>query len=314
MKPHSHLPIISIGDLVADLVVSIPNLPAEAGRHQVATDIRLEPGGGANFLIAGARLGQPMAAIGALGDDDWGHQVAALIRAEGVDLSGVKHDGTTTTVIVLVSQTGEHVFLGKYGHGSKIDLGPAEVELIKCSGAIYCAGYTLRETRLVDLALEAMRVARQANIPTYFDPGPQMSDVPAGLRRQVLPLLDTVFATEEELPLLGVNSAAELLNLGPGCVVVKHGFAGCAVYSEGALQFESPGYPVKVVDTSAAGDSFNAAFMTARLWGWPLADCAKLANAVGAAKVQKLGGGRSVPTLAEVRAVIDEFKIDVKGL
>ena len=44
-------PIVSIGDLVADLVVAIPTLPAEAGRHQIAEEIRLEPGGGANFLI-----------------------------------------------------------------------------------------------------------------------------------------------------------------------------------------------------------------------------------------------------------------------
>ena len=89
VPPKTNQPIVSIGDLVADLIVSIPTLPAEAGHHQIAEEIQLEPGGGANLLIAGARLGYPMAAIGALGDDLWGYEVAGLIRSEGVDLSGV---------------------------------------------------------------------------------------------------------------------------------------------------------------------------------------------------------------------------------
>ena len=105
-------PIVSIGDLVADLVVAIPTLPAEAGRHQIAEEIRLEPGGGANFLIAGARRGYPMAAVGVLGDDRWGREVAGLIRDEDVDLSGVQYQGSTTRVVVLVSRAGEHLFLG----------------------------------------------------------------------------------------------------------------------------------------------------------------------------------------------------------
>lgn len=309
------LPIISIGDLVADLVVSIPTLPAEAGRHQIAGDIRLEPGGGANFLIAGARLGYPMAAIGALGDDEWGHRVAALVAAEGVDLSGVRHNGATTTVIVLVSQTGEHVFLGKYGQGSKIELTRPEAERIEQSGALYCAGYTLCEARLAELAVAAMRQAKVSNVPVFFDPGPQMANVPNDLRQQILPLVDTVLATEDELPLLIESDAVpRLMDAGPGTVVVKQGAAGCAIYSRGQSTpvLDAPGYPVKVVDTAAAGDSFNAAFIVARLWGWPVADCAKLANAVGAAKVKKLGSGRSVPTLSEVREIIARFQIDLK--
>ena len=96
--------------------------------------------------------------------------------------------------------------------------------------------------------------------------------------------------------------------------MLKRGADGCAIY-QNQLQkpvVDLPGYPVNVVDTAAAGDSFNAAFMVAKGWGWSLADCARLANAVGAAKVKKLGGGRNVPTLAEVRAIIKEFKVGLE--
>lgn len=309
-------PIVSIGDLAADLIVSIPTLPAEAGRHQIAEEIRLEPGGGANFLIVGARLGYPMAAIGALGEDLWGLEVAGLIRGEGVELSGVQWQGSTTRVVVLVSRAGEHLFLGKYGQGHKITLRPADEALIRNCTALYCTGYSLAETRLAQLTLAAMELARRHQRPVFFDPGPQIAAVSQDLRRQALSLADTLLLTAEEVPLLTGGSVYDLISPaeGPETVVVKQGPAGCKIYrrAAGRSPLELPGYPVTVVDSSAAGDSFNAAFIVASRWGWPPADCAKLANAVGAAKVKKLGGGRNVPTLAEVRAVIAEFEIDIK--
>jgi sugar/nucleoside kinase (ribokinase family) len=159
-----------------------------------------------------------------------------------------------------------------------------------------------------------MQTARQAGVPVFFDPGPQIIHTPAGLRQQLLPLIDTLLLTEEELPLFTAHSLTELLNLGPDLVVVKRGAAGCLIYGKGQDQplVQAAGYPVSVVDTSAAGDSFNAAFIVARLWGWPLTTCAKLANAMGAAKVKKLGGGRNVPTLAEIQQVLAQFEPEIQ--
>jgi sugar/nucleoside kinase (ribokinase family) len=227
----SPAPIVAIGDLVADFIVAGAALPVQAGRHQEVQDIYLEPGGGANILIAGARLDYPMKAIGVLGDDSWGHQVADLIRAEGIDLAGVRYEGDTTRVLVLVSEAGEHVFLGKRGHSSVVDLTPADVKTITRAGALYCAGYTLNEPGLVQAALEAMRLARQAGVPVYFDPGPQIARTPPNLRHSVLPLIDTLLITEDEIPLFTPHSLSELMKQGPSMVVVKRGPIGCLVYS-----------------------------------------------------------------------------------
>lgn len=305
-------PIVSIGDLVADVVVSIPNLPVKAGQHQVATDLRLEPGGSANVLITGARLGFKMAAIGALGVDVWGQHVAAILAAEGVDLRGVTRDGTTTVVIVLAGPPGQHVFLGKYGHGRKIEVSPEAARLVEQAGAVYSAGYALNEDRLVEATLVLLRQAHRAGVPVYFDPGPQMAAAPVEVWRAVLPLVDVLLATEVELKaLIEGGSVAQVLAAGPRTVVVKRGRTGCAIYTNSSPPLESPGYPVNVVDTSAAGDGFNAAFMVARQQGWALPDCARLANAVGAASVEKLGGGRSVPTPEEVQRILRRFNISV---
>ncbi len=307
-------PLVSLGDLVADLVVSIPHLPVEAGRHQVASDLRLSPGGSGNFLIAGARLGQPMAALGALGADHWGQSVAEIIAGEGVDLSLVRHTGTTTVVLVLVGQAGDHVFLGKIGEAGKIDLRSSEAALIRGAGALFCAGYTLCEAHQAAWAIEAMAVAQAAGVPVFFDPGPQLAAAPDEWRAAAWPLMDVLLTTEDEISLLGGGTLDEIFAVGPATIVVKRGAAGCTVYGRGqaAPIVEVAGHPVPVVDTSAAGDSFDAAFIAAWIWGWPLGACAQLANAVGAAKVQKLGGGLSVPTLAEVQAVITRFNLDLK--
>ena len=74
---------------------------------------------------------------------------------------------------------------------------------------------------------------------------------------------------------------------------------------------EHPGFPVKVCDTSAAGDSFDAAFIYAYIQQWPLRQITAFANAMGAAKVRKFGTGRQVPTSDEVRQVLEEFSVSV---
>jgi ribokinase len=309
----SSLPeVISIGDLVADVIVAVPQLPAVAGQHQIAREVNLEPGGAANFLVMMARLGYPVAALGVFGDDIWGHQVAAMVANEGVDLSLVSHIGTTTTVIVVVGSTGDHVFFGKYGAGPEIELDSAAEERIAQAGAVYCAGYTLCEERLADMALSAMEVATANDVPVYFDPGPQMVDVPLKLRNAILSLTDVLLTTSDEIPLLAeTGQLAELLRAGPHTVIVKQGGQGCAVYTgqQPAAVADIPGHNVSVVDTSAAGDSFNAAFIAAQMHGWSLTDSARLANVVGAVKVQKLGGGRNVPTLTEINKATLNLKV-----
>ena len=116
--------VVSVGDLVADIVVSIDHFPVEPAAHQLTREIRLEPGGAGNFLIAGARLGLRMIALGVLGDDPFGREAADVLEREGVDLRGlIRLPGTTTTtVIALTDGGGRHVYLGGYGVGPPVAL------------------------------------------------------------------------------------------------------------------------------------------------------------------------------------------------
>ena len=302
--------VVSIGDLVTDLVTEIPHLPAAAGQHQVASKVQLEPGGAGNFLIAGARLGMAMTALGTVGDDWSGQALLAALQAEGVDTHSVSAQGSTTTVVSLVAADGGgHVFLGAYGQGSEVPLLPAWSAAVASAQAVIGWGYTLHETRVRAAMLAGMAQARQQGLPVFFDPGPFFASAESAHQQAALERTSVLLLTDEELPSVSPQGGSEearvgaLLARGLSGVVVKRGPHGCSIFTA-QERADHPGFAVPVVDTSAAGDSFAAALIFGWLSGWPLARTAAFANAMGAAKVQKMGSGRQVPTRAEVDAVL----------
>ncbi len=312
--------VISIGDLVVDIVMPIPRLPVEAGENQLGISLDIEPGGAGNFLIAGARLGMKMAALGVLGADPLGITAAEVLKQEGVDISQLVMEpgSTSTTVVVLSDSFGEHVFLGKYGSGGVVPFSDGWRKAIEGSQAVFAAGYSLHETRLAEACLQGLEYARSLSIPIFFDPGPEMRRTSSEVCRRVLSLKPVVIATEDELPDMaenapGMQAVDYLLDHGIPLVCQKRGPRGCVVASP-LERVEHPGYPVKLVDTTAAGDSFDAAFIYACLRGWTLPETAAFANAMGAAKVQKMGSGRQVPTREEVQAVLDTYAAGIKIL
>jgi sugar/nucleoside kinase (ribokinase family) len=311
-------PIVSLGDLVADVVLTIPQLPVRANKHQLAQNIRVEPGGAGNFLIAGSRLGLPMAALGVLGDDIFGNAVLDTLHRTGIDVNGViQQPGTnTTTVIVLVDENGGHVFLGEYGVGPELSLPDRWRETARAAGAVFVPGYSLREARLAETVIQTMALAHQNGVPVFFDPGPETAAAGPEKISGVLANSFGILLTDDEIPHLikgqdGLEGARALLNQGPEMVCVKMGGRGCVILTQDG-EVSHPGFNVPVRDTAAAGDSFAAAFIYGTLHGWPWDKIAVFANAMGAAKVQKLGSGTQVPTADEVRAVLEQFAVDLK--
>ena len=305
--------VISIGDLVVDIVLSIPHLPVQANQHQPARQVCLEPGGAGNFLIAGARLGMEMVALGVTGDDVLSNAILSILQQEGIQMQGVVRlpDTTSTTVVVLVDQDGQNVFLGGYGVGPEIDLPGKWVEEIYLQNpaqAVFASGYTLAEKRDSRAGLELMALAREKNIPVFFDPGPEMVHATVEQIQAALTNSEILLLTEEEIPFMaageeGLSAARRLLEQGPRLVCVKRGPKGCTLLTAQET-IEYPGFIVAARDPTGAGDSFAAAFIYAYLRKWELHSIAAFANAMGAAKVQKLGSGRQVPTAGEVRAIL----------
>jgi len=314
------LRVISFGDLVADMVTTVQRLPVVAGQHQTVRSIQIEPGGAGNFLIAGARLGMNMRALGGVGADEFGNLTLEALSAEGVDISPVlrQTDGTTTTVLVLVDEQGQHVFLGQYGQGPRVELSEKWREALLSADAMIAWGYTLQEERLSQAMIDGMAFAHAVGRPVFFDPGPYVAAIERSRLVTLLAHCAGILLTEEEIPLLsgglqGLGGVREIMGHGPELVCVKRGARGCMLYTA-ENQFEHPGYPVTVRDTTAAGDSFAAGFLYGYLHDWQPEQVIAFANAVGAAKVRKLGSGRQVATLQEVQELLHIFNVSVPFL
>lgn len=311
------LDIVTVGDSVVDLIIPIPELPIHAEDVLLAEKLQKEVGGAANFLIIASRLGLKVGVIDYVGDDDYGSFYIDTLKSEGVDTTKiwVKKGANTTLVLVLADRKGTHAFIGV--HGAGMGLLPADVDpgYVKNSRALYLSGYSLMAPIERNAAMKALYTAEEAGIPIFFDPGPILHLIPSkvlleaiGSSEAVLPNLTEakMITRSEELK----ESSESILKMGAKTVVVKLGEEGCFIATgKGSTKIHS--FPVKVVDTTGAGDAFNAAFIYGYLKKWALEDAGIFANAVGALKVTKMGAGTKVPTKIEVRRFLEERNLSV---
>jgi sugar/nucleoside kinase (ribokinase family) len=300
--------VIALGDLVADLITPIQRLPLQAQEHQLARDIMIEAGGSGNFLILAARLGMAVRAFGAVGSDIYGAEVLRLLAGEGVDISAVAvpAGGRTTTVLVLIDDQAQHVFVGMYGAGQTLSFQPEWRGLIEQADALFTSGYAFHPTSAFSPAtlLDCLNIAAVNNIPIFFDLGPEVS---LADRAQVDAAIaqSTVFlATHEEaLNWTGADdlteAAGHLLGQGPELVIIKLGGQGCVMVTP-AGQIHLTAFPVPVVDTAGAGDAFAAAAVYGYLQGFSPEQIGALANAAGAATAARLGTGTCLPQKDEL--------------
>lgn len=309
-------PFVTLGDLIADLYIGLARFPVLPAQHQDVSHLALGPGGSGNALMAAARLGLPAVALGSLGDDWVGERVLSLLRDDGVDVSQVlaPQGATTATAVVLRAETGEHVFLGYYGAHGPRDLPAGWKTTLKTAGAVLVDGWTYfhDEPALIRAGAEA---AAQAGAPVLFDPGPQAAAIDREWLRALLRCASVVLMTEDEQRTLTRQlSWADIEGQGPvRALIVKRGAQGCTIQADGRA-LECPGYPAPVRDLTGAGDCFAAAVAWGMLTGQPWGVIGAVANAVGAAKVQKIGSALAAPTRAEVTAVLRAHRPDLAGL
>jgi sugar/nucleoside kinase (ribokinase family) len=204
------------------------------------------------------------------------------------------------------------VFIAHDGTGAPFVLGVPEVEAIRGAGVLFMPGYALAERRMAAGALRAVQIARQAGVPIMNDLGPVVGN--AVVREAALEVVRcsavTLLTADEAMLFTGKRSydvaARALQKLGSPVVVIKRGAQGCAVF-EGARMVGIAGISVQMRDTTGAGDTFAGGFMLDWLKHGDAVRAAQFANAVAAAKVQKIGSGRQCPTQQEVDKVLEQI-------
>lgn len=304
--------LVTLGDLVADLIVPIDELPIQAQQHQIAHDMTIEAGSTGSVLILAARLGLRARALGVVGQDLYGEHVRAALAASGVDVGGVvaPPGGRTTTSIGLVDGAGQHVFVWMRGTGLPQHFNPAWRPIVEQAGAVFSTGYALQPPATFTPAavLEGIAIAHARNIPVFFDLGPAAGQAVRAHVDAAIGQATVFLATSEEIAgWTGLadpqRAAREILSRGPAMVVVKLGADGCLIVTPDHEQ-QIEAFPVAVRNTAGAGDAFSAACIYGYLRGFPLRQIGLLANAAGALTVAALGTGTCLPQRAAIAELL----------
>jgi len=304
--------IVVLGSLNMDFVVSVKQLPAP-GETVLGRDFTMIPGGkGANQACAAGKLaanGVAVRMIGRVGKDLFADHLKASLAAAGVDVSGVHAAKSQPTGCALISvdESGQNSIV--VASGANFEIAPADVEAMR--RALHKAAVALFQLETpLPVITAALRLAREEGVTTILDPAPAQL-----LSRDLLEHVDILTPNENEaLKLLGRPGAevaladapalaAALLELGPRTVVIKLGAQGCFL-KQGSWEEYVAGFPVAAVDTTAAGDTFNAGLAIALAQGQPLSAAAVFANAAAAISVTRPGAQPSAPTRAEVDAFL----------
>jgi ribokinase len=300
--------IVVIGSLNMDFVVSVERLPAP-GETVLGGAFRMIPGGkGANQAYAAARLGGRVAMAGRVGYDLFGDQLKAGLAAAGVEISEIHATRSEPTGVALiwVDRAGQNSIVVASGANGTLTLAEEAARRLFQGAGI--ALFQL-ETPLATVAA-ALAAARAEGVRTILDPAPAQP-----LPSELLSRVDLLTPNESEaLILLGQPPgripadqrpavARALRARGSDTVILKLGDEGCFVASAGG-EWHLPAFAVTAVDTTAAGDTFNAALAVALAAGEPLEAAARFANAAAAVSVTRAGAQSSAPSRPEVEALL----------
>lgn len=267
------LDVLCIGEALADLVAT------RRGPLRSAPAFRLHAGGApANVARGLARLGARAGWCGAVGADEFGTFLLETLAADGVDVSrAVRVAGAKTGVcFIALDEAGERSFLGYGQPDASRFLEPAALDAAYVGSAriVHCGSNTLVSEPARSATLTALALARDADRLTSLDVNLRLHlwedpARPLAEARQVLGGIDLVKASHEEARLLtgtadALEAARTLRRWGAGVAVVTLSDRGCvfsAPHGEGAVA----AYRVDVVDTTGAGDAFQAALLRALL-------------------------------------------------
>ncbi len=301
--PGARWDVVGVGANAVDLVnvVSVyPEPQGPASKMRVRQRMLSCGGQTANAMATCAAFGLRAAYAGATGSDAHGHLVREALAARGVDAANVvtRDAANQFAVIVLDESSGERVIL--WDRDSRLLLHDDEIPV-----------EAIRESRLLHVddvdsraSIRAAAVAREAGIVVTSD-----IDSADCHTRDLIAAVDVpIFDEHLPISLTGApDTESALRDLRPGHAGLLCATLGArgAVALDGDRLQRSPGFAVRAVDTTGAGDVFRGGFIYALLQGWPIARVLDFANAAAAISCTRIGAMNGIPALEEVRAMMD---------
>ena len=287
--------ILNIGSLNLDYVYAVPHF-VEAGETLLSGRRDVFPGGkGLNQTVAAARAGAEVYHGGAVGAD--GDMLLDLLQNAGADVSAVARvDVPTGHAIIQVSPKGENAIIILGGANRAVSPETVETALSK----VDAGDILLLQNEINGLGF-IIRRAAEKGLRILFNPAP----MEAAVKDLPLELLDTLIVNEGEGKALAGDMDALIAAYPHQKILLTQGSRGATLWNGSELLFQ-PAFPVKAVDTTAAGDCFLGYYAAALAEGLSYAHALRLAAAASALAVQKQGAAPSIPTRAEVEAFLTD--------
>lgn len=285
--------ICVIGSSSMDLVVTSSRRPG-AGETVLGESFKTVPGGkGANQAVAAARLGGEVTMIGRVGDDAFGQDILNNFKANAVNTQNVKpvtHSESGTAHIILAEGDNSIVFV----EAANREVTPEYVD--QAAEAIRNADIVLIQQEIPEeTVVRVSSLCAEYGTPLLLNPAPART-VP----QEVIDNAAYITPNEHEAEILFQGmSPAEALRKYPNKLFITEGSKGVR-YFDGAEEILVPTYKVVAVDTTGAGDTFNAAFAVALAEGKPLQESIRFANRAASLSVTKFGAQGGMPTRDEV--------------
>jgi ribokinase len=301
--------VVILGIFVADLAFRAPRLPV-MGETILGRGFAMGPGGkGSNQVIAAARAGGRAAMITRIGKDAFGDIAVKAWSADGVDTASVTFDEEAPTgaaFIFVSTETGNNAIIVESGAAAKIT--PADVRAAEA----VIAGAKVFVTQFeqpVESAVEGLRIARSHGVTTILNTAPAvpLDDAIFALCDYVTPN-ETEAATLTGIPVESIDdarrAAADLVRRGARNALITLGERGALLHGADGDVVVPAMKVEKVVDTTGAGDAFNAGFAVAIAEGRSPQDAVRFGSVLAGLSVQKPGTAPAMPTRAEIDAAL----------
>jgi ribokinase len=295
--------IVVIGSANTDMVIKTDHLPVP-GETIIGGEFFIYPGGkGANQAVAAARLGGQVSFIANIGDDIFGRQSVELIKAEGIDVSGLVIDTNKASGVALISvdKNGENCIAVAPGSNATLFPQTLHQSLFVLNGAAIVLMQL--ETPLETVNYVA-GLCKSNNATMILNPAPACA-LPDTLYSNI----GIITPNEKEAEMLtGIkisdeSSAAEaaivLKNKGVGIVIITMGKQGALIVTDEYVKM-IPSPMVDAIDSTGAGDVFNGALAVAIAEGKDLPEAVKFACSAAAISVTRLGAQSSAPGRKEI--------------
>jgi ribokinase len=299
--------IVVVGSANTDMIIRLKRIP-RPGETILGGEFFTAAGGkGANQAVSAARAGGSVSFVARLGQDTLGDQAVAGYARDRIDIAHVVRDPKRPSGVGLIflEQGGQNSIAVASGANDR--LSPTDVR--QAAGLFEGAGILLLQLEIPLPTIQAaVRLAVQAGTRVILNPAPARA-LPDKLLRQVS--IVTPNETEAEL-LTGIRvssvasaarAAAVLRGRSIATVIITLGARGAFVSSDGIEQLV-PGFKVRAVDTTAAGDIFNGALAVALAENQPLTQAIRFANAAAAISVTRLGAQPSAPPRRQIERFI----------